>query len=211
MIMRKILVATTNHGKKIELDAMLSDLDIEICTLADFPDAREVAEDGYTFAENARKKALGYAQQSGLWTIADDSGLQVDFLDGDPGVHSARFSGCHKNHGDPRNLIDHENIKKLLGLMEGVPQKQRTARFVCALALAKPGEVLVETFGAFEGQILTEQRGSGGFGYDPVFFVPSLDKTVAQMSSDEKNSMSHRFNALKNLKPKLKELLAEKI
>ncbi len=209
--MKKILVATTNHGKKVELEAMLSDLDIELCTLADFTDVREVVEDGHTFAENARKKALGYAQQTGLWTIADDSGLQVDFLDGAPGVNSARFSGHQKNHGDPRNLIDHENIKKLLGLLEGVPQKQRTARFVCALALAKPGEVLVETFGTFEGQILTEQRGSGGFGYDPVFFVPKLDKTVAQMSSDEKNSMSHRFNALKNLKPKLKELLADKI
>jgi len=209
--MKKILVATTNPGKKVELDAMLSDLDIELCTLADFSGIQEVVEDGHTFAQNARKKALGYAQQTGLWTIADDSGLQVDFLDGAPGVNSARFSGRHKDHGDPRNLIDHENIKKLLGLLEGVPQKQRTARFVCALALAMPGRVLVETFGTFDGRILTEQRGEGGFGYDPVFFIPELDKTVAQMTREEKNSMSHRFNALKNLKPKLKELLADQI
>lgn len=205
--MKKILVATTNPGKKVELDAMLSGLGIELCTLADFPGVTEVEEDGHTFAQNARKKALGYAEQTGLWTLADDSGLQVDFLDGAPGVNSARFSGRHKDHSDPRHLIDHENIKKLLGLLDSVPQKQRTARFVCALALAKPGQVLIETFGTFEGQILTEQRGEGGFGYDPIFFIPELNKTVAQMSPDEKNSMSHRFNALKNLKPKLKELL----
>jgi XTP/dITP diphosphohydrolase len=207
----KILLATTNPGKKRELEEMLADIDVELCTLGDIEGVSEVEEDGSTFAENARKKALGYAAQSGMWTIADDSGLEVDYLDGAPGIHSARFSGVHKDHSDPRNLIDYENIKKLLSLMEGIPQEKRGARFRCALALAKPGEILFETFGTFEGQILTELRGEGGFGYDPVFFVPGIGKTASQMSKQEKNSMSHRHNALVKLLPRLKELLKANI
>ncbi|MFI4910548.1 MAG: XTP/dITP diphosphatase [Sedimentisphaeraceae bacterium JB056] len=203
----KILLATTNPGKKRELEYMLDGFGVELCTLADFDNIVEVEEDGQTFAENARKKALGYASQSGLWTIADDSGLEVDYLDGAPGIHSARFSGVHKDHSDPRNLIDHENIKKLLSLMEGVEEQKRTARFVCSLALAKPGKVLFETFGAFEGRILNELRGEGGFGYDPVFFVPEIGKTAAEMSKEEKNSMSHRHNALVKLLPELERMV----
>lgn len=209
MNMKKILLATTNPGKKRELEYMLAGLGIELCTLADVDGMIEVEEDGATFAENARKKALGYAAQSGLWTIADDSGLEVDYLDGAPGIHSARFSGEHKDHSDPRNLIDHENIKKLLSVMDGVAANDRTARFVCALALAKPGEVLFETFGAFEGEILTELRGEDGFGYDPVFYVPCVGKTAAEMTKEEKNTMSHRYNALVKLKPQLEKLVRE--
>jgi XTP/dITP diphosphohydrolase len=198
---KRILLATTNYGKKCELQAMLAGIDIEVCSLDEFENIIEVVEDGASFAENARKKALGYAEQSGLWTLADDSGLEVDYLGGEPGVNSARFSGAHKDHSSQRNLIDYQNIKKLLGLLDGVVVEKRTARFVCALALAKPGKILFETFGTLEGTILNELQGEGGFGYDPVFFVPQAGKTTAQMSKEEKNSISHRHNALIKLKP----------
>ncbi len=204
----KILLATTNQGKKKELQAMLEGFDIELCSLDDFDNIVEVAEDGDTFAENACKKALGYAEQSGLWTLADDSGLQVDCLDGAPGVHSARFSGEEADRSNPKNLIDYKNIEKLLTVMEGVVEEKRTARFVCALALAKPGEILLETFGTLEGRILTELRGEGGFGYDPVFFVPQIGKTAAEMSKTQKNSISHRHNALMKLLPGIERLMA---
>lgn len=209
--MRDILIATTNAGKKFELEAMLCDLDLRLYMLSDFPNIVEVAEDGDTFAANASKKALGYAKQTNLWTIADDSGLEVDYLNGEPGIHSARFSGTHKDHSNEKSLIDHENIEKLLHLLAGVPQNQRFARFVCALALASPDKLLAQTRGVLEGEILTEKRGEGGFGYDPVFYVPQVGKTAAQMSKDEKNSISHRFNAVKMLKPQLKGLLATEI
>ena len=174
--------------------------------LADIEPIDEIAEDGATFAENARKKALGYAQASGLWTIADDSGLVVDALDGAPGVKSARFSG-DKLADDERTLIDHRNIAKALELLDGVPQERRTARFVCRLCLASPQEVLIETEGTLEGLITNEKIGSNGFGYDPIFFVPHLSRTVAQLTSEEKNAISHRGNAIRQLRPLLDELL----
>jgi XTP/dITP diphosphohydrolase len=205
---RRILVATTNHGKMAELSAML-DADVDWLTLADFPDVHEVEEDGVTFAENAAKKALGYARASGCWTIADDSGLVVDALGGEPGVHSARFSGP-KLEGESRTLIDHRNIKKLLGLLEGVPAEKRTCRFACALCLASPEKVLAEAQGALEGMIIDKEIGENGFGYDPIFFVPTLGKTVAQLGSDEKNAISHRGKATMKLKPMLLELLKRK-
>ncbi len=201
-----ILVATTNPGKVRELRAML-DLDVDFKSLADFPGLEEVQEDGATFAENARKKALGYAQATGLWTLADDSGLVVDALGGAPGVNSARFSG-DKPKGVDRRLIDRRNWQKLLAMMADVPTEERTARFVCCLCLASPAEVLIETRGAVEGLIATEPAGEGGFGYDPVFFVPPLGRTVAQIGDEEKNAISHRGNAMKKLKPLLEELLS---
>jgi XTP/dITP diphosphohydrolase len=200
-----ILVATTNPGKVRELRAML-DFDVQWKSLADFPGVEEVVEDGATFAENARKKALGYAQATGLWTLADDSGLVVDALGGAPGVNSARFSG-DKPKGVDRKVHDRRNWEKLLLLMKGVPAEERTARFMCCLCLAKPGEVLIETQGSVEGVITTEPAGEGGFGYDPVFYVPQLGKTVAQIDDDEKNAVSHRGNAMRKLKPLLEELL----
>jgi len=195
---RKIVVATTNKGKIAELSAML-DADVEWLSLADFQGIEEVPEDGTTFAENARKKALGYAEATGCWAIADDSGLCVDALDGAPGVNSARFSGP-KIEGEKRGLIDHRNIEKLLGLLKDVPAEKRTARFMCCLCLAKPGEVIAETEGRCEGTIATEEIGENGFGYDPVFYVESLGKTLGQASSEEKNKISHRGNAIRNLK-----------
>lgn len=204
-----ILVATTNPGKVRELRAMLA-AGVRWKSLADFPDAGEVEEDGATFAENARKKATEYAKATGLWTLADDSGLVVDALDGAPGVKSARFSG-ERPAGGERGLLDHRNMTKVLRLLEGVPQEKRTARFVCCLCLAGPRKVLVETQGTLEGRIAEQEIGTGGFGYDPIFFVPKLGKTVAQLAPEDKNAISHRGNALRKLQPLLSDLLQRAI
>jgi XTP/dITP diphosphohydrolase len=201
---KKILIATTNPGKMAELQAML-EMDLAFKCLADFPNLVEVPEDGSTFAQNARKKALGYAKQTGLWTIADDSGLMIDALDGAPGVKSARFSGAKDKD---RSLIDHKNIAKVLALLKNVPAEKRTARFVCCLCLASPEKILMETQGTLEGVISEKEVGTNGFGYDPVFFIPHLNKTVAQLTADQKNYISHRGNAIRKLKPLLKELLS---
>ncbi|MBN2020726.1 MAG: XTP/dITP diphosphatase [Sedimentisphaerales bacterium] len=199
----KILVASTNPGKLKELREMLAG-DIEWVGLSDFPNVPEVKEDGKTFAENARKKALGYAKATGLWTLADDSGLVVDALGGQPGVKSARFSGDKEAE---RGLLDHKNMAKVLNLLEGVPKDKRTARFVCCLCLAGPEKVLIETQGELEGIINEQQAGENGFGYDPVLFLPKLNKTVAQLTNTEKNAISHRGNAIRKFKPLIKNLL----
>jgi len=232
---RRILVASTNPGKIAELRAML-DADVEWLSLSDFKRVEEITEDGQSFAENARKKATGYAKATGLWTIADDSGLVVDVLDGAPGVKSARFSettsgsrraettpqvsektsGSRRAETTPqvsgakdkdRTLLDHKNMAKVLKLLEGVPEEKRTARFVCCLCLASPEELLIETEGTLEGFIAEKEMGESGFGYDPIFFVPQLGKTVAQLSREEKNAISHRGGATRKLKPLLEQLL----
>jgi XTP/dITP diphosphohydrolase len=209
----KVLVATTNPGKLKEISEML-DFDIEWLSLAGFPNVKEVEEDGKTFAENARKKALGYAKQTGLWTLADDSGLVVDALGGQPGVKSARFSGFDKlttggEKEKDRKLLDHKNMAKLLGLLKDVPKEKRTARFVCCLCLASPEKVLIETEGKVEGIIAEKEAGSSGFGYDPVFFLPSLNKTVAQLGTIEKNGISHRGNAIRTFAPIFQTLIKD--
>ena len=188
------------------------DADVQWVSLADFKDITEVKEDGKTFAENALKKAIGYAKQTELWTIADDSGLVIDALGGKPGIKSARFSGCKE---PDRTLLDHKNMAKVLKLLKGVPSKKRTARFVCCLCLAcpefiegaSPDNILAETEGTLEGLIAEKEIGENGFGYDPIFFVPGLNKTVAQLTREEKNKISHRGNAIRKLKPLLKSLL----
>jgi XTP/dITP diphosphohydrolase len=202
---KRILVATTNPGKIAELRAML-DLDVEWLGMSDIGDIAEIKEDGLTFVENARKKALGYAKATGLWTIADDSGLEVEALGGEPGVKSARFSG-EKTINDDGTLIDHRNIAKVLELLEGIPKEKRTARFFCCLCLASPEQILIETEGTVEGLITNREIGKNGFGYDPIFFVPELNKTVAQLTAEEKNTISHRGKAIRKLKPMLEELL----
>jgi len=201
----KILVASTNPGKIAELRAML-DFDVEWLGMSDFEEINEIEEDGVSFAENARKKAVGYAKATGLWTIADDSGLVIDALGGKPGVKSARFSG-EKTINDDGTLIDHRNIAKVLELLEDVPKEKRTARFFCCLCLASLKEILIETEGTLEGLITNKEIGKNGFGYDPIFFVPHLNKTVAQLTAEEKNAISHRGNAIRKLKPLLEELL----
>jgi XTP/dITP diphosphohydrolase len=200
---RKILVASTNPGKLKELREMLGG-DIEWVGLKDFPDIAEIEEDGKTFAENARKKALGYAKATGIWTLADDSGLVIDALGGQPGVQSARFAGA-KNKD--RKTVDRKNFEKVLRLLKGVPKEKRTARFVCCLCLASPDGVLAETQGQLEGMIIDEPKGENGFGYDPIFWVPGLKKTVAQLTSEEKNAISHRGSAIRKLKPILKKIV----
>ncbi len=204
-INNKILVATTNPGKIAELKTMLT-LDVELLGLSDFNNTAEIEEDGSTFAENARKKATGYAKATGMWTIADDSGLVVDALGGAPGVNSARFSG-DKLEGDDRTLIDHRNIAKVLELLKDVPKERRTARFVCSLCLAGPEKVLIEAEGRLEGLITDREIGQNGFGYDPVFFVPHFNKTIGQLTAEEKNTISHRGNAIRKLTPILEKLL----
>ena len=201
---RIILVATTNPGKMEELSSML-DVDVDFKSLTDFADVPEVVEDGETFAQNAQKKALGYAKVTGVWTIADDSGLVIDDLDGAPGVNSARFSG---EKPKDRTLIDHRNIEKVLELMKTVPDEKRTARFVCNLCLASEEKVLLHTEGLLEGFITKSQIGENGFGYDPIFFIPQLNKTIAQLTAEEKNAISHRGNAIRKLTPLLVGLLA---
>ena len=201
----KILVATTNPGKAAELEAML-DLDVNYLTLADCPNVPEVKEDGATFTANARKKAAGYAKATGLWTIADDSGLVIDALGGAPGIESARFSG---EKDKDRTLIDHKNIAKALKLLKSVPTEKRTAKFVCSLCLASPGQILIETQGKLQGLITEKEIGQNGFGYDPIFFVPGLKKTVAQLTREEKNAISHRGCAIRKLKPLLSRMLKQ--
>jgi len=202
-IHKRILVATTNPGKIAELSAML-ETDVKWLSLDNFKKVAEVEEDGLTFVENACKKAVGYAKATGLWTLADDSGLVIDALQGGPGIESARFCGqiC-----EDRKLIDHKNVAKVLKLLEGVPTEKRTARFVCCLCLASPDEILIETEGTLEGLIADKPIGENGFGYDPIFFVPHLNKTVAQLTAKEKNAISHRGNAIRKLKPILNKLL----
>ena len=200
---RKILVASSNPGKVAELRTCLG-TEVQWLGLSDFEHIGGIEEDGATFAENARKKAGHYARAAGVWTIADDSGLVIDALDGAPGVKSARFTG--EKDAD-RSLIDHKNMAKVLKLLEGVPKEKRTARFVCCLCLASPEKILAETKGALEGLINDKPIGENGFGYDPIFFVPQLNKTVAQLTPEEKNAISHRGNAIKKLKPALEKLL----
>jgi XTP/dITP diphosphohydrolase len=200
---RKLLIATSNAGKFAELSAML-DESVGWVSLRDFQNIEPVIEDGKTFTENARKKALGYAKQTGLWTIADDSGLVIDALAGEPGVKSARFAEAKDAD---RKIVDRKNYQKVLKLLKGVPAEKRTARFVCSLCLASPEKMLIETEGVLEGFIIEQPIGENGFGYDPIFFVPHLNKTVAQLSADQKNAISHRGQAVRKLKPPLKKLL----
>jgi len=203
--MKEILVATGNPGKIAEIGAML-DADVRWLSLADFPPMAEIEEDGTTFAENAIKKAAGYAKATGIWALADDSGLVVDALGGAPGVKSARFSG-EKLQNEDRTLIDHRNIAKALELLKDVPKEKRTARFVCRLCMASPERILIETEGTLEGLITDREIGKNGFGYDPIFFVPDMNKTVAQLTNKKKNAISHRGNAIRKLKPLLDEML----
>lgn len=206
----RILVATTNAGKLEELSMLLDDVDhpIEWLSLRDFPNIPEVVEDGQTFTDNARKKALGYAAATGHWTLADDSGLVVDVLGGLPGVHSARFAADECPSANRRD-IDMANYQKLLSLLKHTPKERRAARFVCHLTLASPERVLIEAEGTIDGIITDAPAGNNGFGYDPVFYIPSQGRTAAQLDNSRKNAVSHRGNAIRQLKPLLHQLLTD--
>ncbi len=196
--MLEILLATRNTGKIREIRQLTADLPILWRTLEDYPTIPEIEESGCTFAENARLKARHYARATRLHALADDSGLEVDALGGAPGVHSARYAGA------PRD--DAANNRKLVAALAGVPLERRTARFRCAMALADPERVLVETEGTFEGLIIDQPRGSNGFGYDPHFLVPALGLTAAELPPVEKNARSHRGQALRAMLEALQHL-----
>lgn len=200
--MMKIVVGSRNKGKVDEIRRFLADLPVEVISLPE-KGIDEVEETGATFAENAILKATYYRDQTGEACLADDSGLEVDALAGEPGVRSARFAG--------EDASDEDNNEKLLHLLAEVPTKKRTARFRSVLALVgADGKVLLAD-GVCEGQILSGPRGEGGFGYDPLFWMPEPQKTLAEMTLDEKNAVSHRGNALRALKEKLvKEFAAGK-
>lgn len=193
----KVVLASGNRGKVREIAALLADMGIEILPQSDF-DVPEADETGLTFVENAILKARNAAAHTGLPAIADDSGLEVDALDGAPGVHSARYAGP--------NATDAVNNARLLSNLAGVPEAARTARFRCLAIFLRhqndPAPILAE--GVWEGRILEVPRGGSGFGYDPVFFVPALGCTSAELAPEEKNRLSHRGQAIRVLAARLR-------
>jgi len=193
-----IVLASRNPKKIEELRSLLSDLPLQVLSLTDFPDIPETPETGMTFAENAELKAKAAARATGRVALADDSGLEVDALGGQPGILSNRFAGP--------GATDRDKYMRILELLEGVPDEERTARFRAAVAIATPeGEtVLVE--GTCEGRIAHEPRGDNGFGYDPIFLLPQLGKTMAELPASEKNRISHRAKALQSAKKVLREM-----
>ncbi|NLC53335.1 MAG: XTP/dITP diphosphatase [Firmicutes bacterium] len=190
--MPRLVLASRNKGKIKELKMFLAGLPWQIPSLSDFPEVPEVAEDGANFRENALKKASAVAKALQIWALADDSGLEVDYLNGAPGVYSARFAGEHGN--------DAKNNEKLLALMKGVPWGERTARFRSALAFVSPEGVAWTTEGTCEGIITLAPRGEGGFGYDPLFYLPEYDLTMAELSEEKKNQISHRAVAMRKFR-----------
>jgi XTP/dITP diphosphohydrolase len=194
----KLLIATHNHGKLREYAALLDSLPLTLLIPDDLGLDLDVVESGDTYADNARLKAVAYAQASGLLALADDSGLEVDALDGAPGVRSARYA-----LGD-----DADRVTALLSALDaaGVPAEDRAARFRCVIVLAAPDGRTWETEGTCEGRIVDASRGSGGFGYDPVFYLPDHARTMAELPPEEKNRISHRARAAQALRPILAQL-----
>lgn len=197
--MRRLVLSTRNQHKVAEIKALMAGLPFEVVPISEYPGAPEVEEDGNTFKANAAKKAEAIASFTGQWTIADDSGLEVDFLGGKPGVYSARFAG--------EDASDAENNAKLLALLKDVPMDKRGAAFVSVIAIARPGEETLFAEGRCPGYVGTEARGFNGFGYDPLFYLPEKDKTYSELSPEEKNQISHRALAMH----KAREILAELI
>lgn len=186
----RLLVATTNLGKLAEIRAILGTLPLTLVTLADHPPVPEPEETGVTFAENARLKAGGYAGATGELTVAEDSGLEIDALDGEPGVRSARFNG--ESYPDKFATIERMLAER--------GTDSSTARFVCALALARPNGIVWETTGVIEGRLQLPPRGDTGFGYDPVFYYPAFGRTLAEVTAEEKAAVSHRGQAFRRLR-----------
>lgn len=198
----QIVLATRNQHKKLELIALLQDVSVAIKTLDDFPQAPDVVEDGATCEANAMKKAVEIARYTGLPAVADDTGLEVDALGGRPGAFAARYAGEHASYED--------NCRKLLHELRGIPSAKRGARFVTVAAIAFPGGETTSARGVLEGSIAKEATGSHGFGYDPIFIVPEYQQTLAQLSPDVKNSISHRARAFSQAKRLLQQMMAER-
>ncbi len=186
---RRIVLATGNAGKLKEIRDIFSGVDVDIVAQSEF-DTPEAIEDGLSFVENAILKARNAAAHTGLPALSDDSGIEVDALNGEPGIHSARYAGN-----------DESNIQRLLRELDGVPEDRRTARFQCVMVYLRHAKdpVPVITQGVWEGKILEAVQGEGGFGYDPVFYVPERDCSAAELSAEDKNSLSHRGKALRQM------------
>lgn len=200
--MLKLVLATRNKNKVDEFRELLADLPIELCSALDFSETDDVEETGTTFAENALLKAKAVAEATGITALADDSGIVVDALNGEPGIYSARYGQ------EGWNAI--QRYQYLLKNMEGIPQEQRTARFVAALVLYNPLKKVAQTVeGITEGIVTTAPAGDNGFGYDPVFFVPEYGKTMAELPDEIKNKISHRARAIAALKPILQNIMED--
>lgn len=195
----RIIFATGNEGKMREIRMIMADLGLEILSMKEAGLSADIEENGATFEENAVIKARGIAALCQDIVLADDSGLEIDALNKEPGIYSARYLGEDTSY--------HIKNKNLLDRMESVPQEQRTARFVCAIAAVLPDGRVLETRAAMEGRIGYEERGENGFGYDPIFMLPEYGKSTAELAPEEKNKLSHRGKALRSMKEKLKEVL----
>ncbi|ART77508.1 non-canonical purine NTP pyrophosphatase [Sutcliffiella horikoshii] len=189
--MMEIIIATNNPGKVKDFKVILEPKGFQVKSLADFPEVHDVEETGTTFEENALLKAEAVSAHLGKIVLADDSGLEVDALNGEPGVYSARYAGMEKD--------DRKNIQKVLDGIKGVPDEKRTARFVCVLAVVDPEGEKFTVRGTCEGTISQEPIGENGFGYDPIFYVNEKQRTMAQLSKEEKSEISHRGNAISQL------------
>jgi XTP/dITP diphosphohydrolase len=197
-----LVLGTRNRKKRQEIEEIFGDLGLELADLSRWPDAPEVVEDGVTFEANARKKAVELARHLGRWVLGEDSGLVVPALNGRPGVYSARFAG---KQGD-----DEANNDRLLAELAPLPDDRRQAYYVCTAVLADPtGEVKAVVEGRCQGVIIGERRGSGGFGYDPLFLIPEYHRTFGELSSRVKHALSHRARALAQLRPILRRFLLE--
>ena len=195
-MLRELVLATRNRHKRAELATLLADLPIRIRTMDEYPEVPDVVEDGDTCEANAIKKARAVSEATGLLAVADDTGLEVDALSGRPGVYAARYAGLEASYED--------NWRKLLQELTGVPRDRRTARFVTVAAVATPFQTVEVKTGRLEGLIAETPAGARGFGYDPVFYVPELGKTLAELSGEEKNRISHRAKAFEQVRELLK-------
>ena len=194
--MKKIIFATGNQGKMKEIREILADLDAEVLSLKDAGIEADIVEDGKTFEENARIKAKAICEMTGEIVLADDSGLEIDYLNKEPGIYSARYMGEDTSY--------HIKNANLVQRLEGVPDEQRTARFVCAIAAAFPDGTVKTVRGTMEGRIGYDEKGENGFGYDPIFYLPEYGCTSAELSMKEKNKISHRGKALRAIKDELR-------
>lgn len=197
--MKQVIIATQNLGKAKDFEALFRPYGYDVLTLRDIDKEIDVEETGTTFEENAILKAETVAKLLNKAVIADDSGLEIDALNGEPGVYSARYAGGEKS--------DEANIDKVLEKMAGIPEEQRHARFRCVLAIAVPGKETKTFSGTCEGYIIEARRGENGFGYDPIFWVPAEGRTLAEMQPQEKAGISHRGNAMREMQQSLSKLL----
>lgn len=202
---QRIIFATGNVGKMREIREILADMDMEVLSMKEAGVEADIVEDGTTFEENAVIKAKAVARmlekgQGGAIVLADDSGLEIDALNKEPGIYSARYLG-----EDTPYSVKSAN---LIGRLAGVPDEERTARFVCSIAAVMPDGEIVTTLGVIEGRIGYEEKGNNGFGYDPIFYVPEYGRTTAQLTEDEKNRISHRGKALQAMKEELRKRIS---